>query len=129
MVKQCWVPYSTPPRPAPQPNPNLLHLHIPYPTPTHPTLPYSCPAIHRLTMPYPTLPFRCICRSVQMFRYFCCPFRYLSRVWSFRSVPFRSVKHKAIGTDRMNAVKSVDSIPELSKLYNCRLNKCRIVTC
>ena len=48
-------PEPTPPRPTLQPNPDPLYLHIPYPHPIQP-LPYSCPAIHRLTTPYHTLP-------------------------------------------------------------------------
>ena len=128
-------PEPTPPRPAPL-NPTTTPYTYPTLPPPHPTppIPYSCPAIHRLALlyhilPYPTLPFLCICR----FRCFGSSVVHSVSgsgfVVLFRSVSFRSVKVKTIGTDRMNSVKSVVSMPELSKLYNCRLNKCRIVTC
>ena len=85
-------PTPSPLNPAPHHNPTPTPYTFTYPTlpPPHstPTLLLSCHTPPNHALPYPTLPFRCICRSVQMFRYFCCLFRLIS-VWSFRSVPFR----------------------------------------
>ena len=127
-------PHPTPRRAAPhhtttQPQP----LPLPYPSPTQPNpyltpvLPYTalpCP-----TIPYPTLPLYMQVRSDVSVVLLSISKSKFGLVLSVRSVSFRSVKLKAIGTDRMNSVKSVDSMPELFKLYNCWLNKCRIVTC
>ena len=120
---------AAPPRPAPhhtttQPQPlPPTPYPLPYPSPTPPNpyltpvLPYTdlpCP-----TIPYPTLPLYMQVRSDVSVVLLSISISKFSLVLSVRSVSFRSVKLKAIGTDRMNSVKSVDSMPELSKLYNC----------
>ena len=133
-----------PPHTTSQPNPNPYPLPpIPYPLPPTPTLPYPCPTppnpyftpvLPYTALPYPTTPYPTLSLYMQVRSDVSEVLLSISKskfglVLSVRSVSFRSVKLKAIGTDRMNSVKSVDSMPELSKLYNCWLNKCRIVTC
>ena len=127
---------NPPPSPTPlNPTPHTTPTPYTYPTLPYPTqpLPYACPAIHRLAPPYPTLPYPSAV-YVGLFRSVSVVLLSISvsesgLVLSFRFVSLQTVKVKAIGTDRMNSVKSVDSMPELSKLYNCRSYKCRIVTC
>ena len=136
MVKRWLVPYptQTPNPTANSPHPTPPHtqpqsLHLPYPTlpPPHPTT--TIPALPCPTIPYPTLPLYMLVRSDISVVLLSISVSESGLILLFRSVLFRSVKLKSVGTDRMKSVKSVDSMPELSKLYNCRLNKCRIVTC
>ena len=130
------------PNPEPtQPHTTLLNTTPPpytymYPTrpPSHPTPTFllSCHTLPCPVLPYPTLPYPpavYVVRSDVSVVLLSISVSESGLILSIRSVSFRSVKLKAIGTDRMNSVKSVDSMPELFKLYNCRLNKCRIVTC
>ena len=136
------VPYPT--LPYPYPNPNLEPTTQPHPHPTHnpdplhrayrilpyptPTLRLSCHTTPCPALPYPSAVHVGLFRSVSVVL-LSISVSESGLVLSFRFVSLQSVKVKAIGTDRMNSVKSVDSMPELSKLYNCRFYKCRIVTC
>ena len=112
-------PHTTKPHPiAHNPTPYTYPI-LPYPTPANPTPPhttqpllYSCPAIHRLAPPLPTIFYQ---TAVYVGLFISVPVVLLSisvsesgLVLSFRSVSFRSVKVKAIGTHRINSVKSVD---------------------
>ena len=128
-------PHPIPPTPhhttiQPQPLPPTPTL--PYPSPTPPN-PYLTPVLPYTTLPCPTIPYPILPLYMQVPSDVSVVLLSISKskfglVLSFCSVSFRSVKLKAIGTDRMNSVKSIDSMPELSKLYNCWINKCRIVT-
>ena len=113
------LPYPRTPRTHPAPHHFTQPLPPTLPYKYHPTqpLPYSCPAIHRLALLYHTLPYPSAVyevRSDVSVVLLSISASESGLVLSLRSVSFQSVKLKAIGTDRMNSVKSVDSMPELS---------------
>ena len=85
---------------------NIYHYNIPWEFKPNVISRHACP-----TIPYPTLPLYTWVRSDVSVVLLSISVAESGLVLSFRSVSFRSVKVKAIGTDRMNSVKSVDSMP------------------